>query len=501
MTDTVGGLLDSAVEEHADRPALLWQGAELAYAELRQQVVVLAKRLERSAGPAGLVGQRIAIIAPNSPALAVATFAAWRVGAVAVPLTARLREWELERILGDAEPTAVVCVASHGGYSFAEALERLSPGLPTLRSCLIAGPAGEVEDERRSGATRVSEPLAAEVAALLYSSGTTGAPRGALVSHAREVNGARAFRGLLELKADDRAVLIVPISHAFGLTCFLATLAAGAAVVLVESTFSPGPLLRALDERRPTLLHGSPTLFASLLDSRPEALDGIRSGLVAGAPSPPAMLERLAAHGLLALNVYGLTEAGAVSSCRLDDPPAVRLTTVGRALPGFELRVANDGVLELRGSALTPGYFGRSAPDVDAFVDGWFRTGDLATIEGGYVRIVGRAKDVVQVGGFTVVPAEVEAVLLEHPDVLEAAVLGRPSERMGEVLEAFVVARPGAVLTSIDLLRFARSRVAGYKVPYALRMLPSLPVLASGKPDRRRLRNLAAAGFAGSDEV
>ena len=483
MNGGVGGLLGTAAGEPAARPALRWGGQELSYPRLAALAEGLAGRLEQAAGPTDLAGARIAVIAPNVPALAAAVFAAWRLGAVAVPLNARLREHELAGALADAEPIALVAVAAHGGYDFGALLGNLIPRLPSVRACLLVGPGGEVERELPGGPGVPVEPLGQEFAALLYTSGTTGAPRAALVRHSREVEGASRLAGLLRLGQEDRVALVVPISHAFGLTSFLATIAAGATTILVDSTFSPGPLLRAVEEQRATILHGSPTLFSGLLKARPDGVSGIRSGLVAGAPAPPALLESLDDRGMRMLNLYGLTEAGAVAACRLDDPRALRFTTVGRPFAGFEVRLGPEGVLELRGPSVTPGYFGR-ADDGAAFADGWFRTGDLATLEDGYLRIVGRVKEIVHVGGFNVVPAEVEAVLLEHPDVLQAVVIGRPDERMGEALQAFVVAREESGLMPADLVRFARSRIAGYKVPYALRMLPTLPLLSSGKPDR-----------------
>jgi acyl-CoA synthetase (AMP-forming)/AMP-acid ligase II len=235
------------------------------------------------------------------------------------------------------------------------------------------------------------------------------------------------------------------------------------------------------------VLHGSPALFVSLVKARPEAFGRIRSGLVAGALSPPELLERLDELGPRILDCYGLTETGAVTCCALDDPPALRVTTCGRAVPSYELRVT-DGELEVRGPHLTPGYYRRPEETAKAFREDWFRTGDLAEIENaGYLRIVGRAKEIVHVGGFNVVPAEVEAVLLSHPDVRNAAVIGVPDERMGEALRAFVSVGDDAGVTPADLIAYARSRIAGYKVPYAIELLPELPLLPSGKPDRRKL--------------
>jgi len=485
----IDSLLAEATKRHRDRPALSAGGVVLGYGDLDELTGHLEQRIRAAARGAELRGQRIALVAPNSPLLVAGLIAASRLGAVAVPLSARLREHELEQMLADAQPLVVCSVPSHLGYSFADLLPRLLPQLPSVRSCLLVEASGEVATKLEGAGTTEPEPLADEIAVLLYTSGTTGLPKGALVRHVREVEGARALTDALDLRAEDSIGSVVPISHAFGLTCLFATLAAGAEAVLVESTFSPGPLLAGLEGRSATVLHGSPTLFRSLLKARPDGLPGIRTGLVAGAPCPAELLEQLDSFGTRILNCYGLTETGAVTCCRADDPPDRRFTTCGRALPPYELRL-DEGELELRGPYVTPGYYRRPDETASSFRDGWFRTGDLATIDDGYLRIVGRAKEIVHVGGFNVVPAEVEAVLLGHPDVANVAVIGVTDERMGEALSAYVQPRPGAELTPATLLAFARSRIAGYKVPYAIRMLPELPLLSSGKPDRKALAGL-----------
>jgi len=468
----IAGLLEEAP---ADRPALSAGDQVLTYRELRE----LSARFEQEIGAAGdLTGQRVALISPNSPELVAALFAVWRLRAVAVPLSSRLRERELELMLADAEPVVVVSVAAHGGYSFAEVLPRILPS--SVRRCALGA------DDVTFDEATAPEPLSDEIAAILYTSGTTGIPKGVLVKRVRELEGSRFLAETLRLTADDRCGLIVPISHAFGLTCMHAAVAAGAEGILVDSSFSPAPLLRALEARDATVLHGSPTLFRTLLKARPDGLPGIRTGLVAGAPCPSDLLEALDERGTHILNCYGLSETGAVTCVRQDDPPDERHTTVGRVVPAYEARIT-EGELEVTGPHLTPGYYRRPEETAQAFDDGWFRTGDLAEIENGYVRIVGRAKEIVHVGGFNVVPAEVEAALLAHPDVANAAVLGVPDERMGEALAAYVSPRPGAELNSRDLIAFTRSRIAGYKVPYAIEILPELPLLPSGKPDRKAL--------------
>ena len=495
---SVDSLLLRAAERHAARPALVFGGEALTYRELTAAVDRLADRIAADAR-ADLRGARVAIVAGNAPCLVVALFAAWRLGAVAVPLTTRLREHELSRVLAHARPSVVVSVPTAFAFAFDELLIELLPELPSVSGALLVDAWGDV-GRRLPGPNAVDpERLGAEVAAILYTSGTTGEPKGALVTHARELDGAQTLASLLGLAAEDAAAFVIPASHAFGLTCLLAGVAAGAAAVLVDSTVTTGPLLGALDERRASVLHGSPTLFAGLLKTRPGGLPGVRAGFVAGAVSPPELLERLDAAGTRLLNLYGLTEAGAVACCRFDDTGERRYTTVGRVLPTFEAATSppRDGggapaELRLRGAHLV-GYFDAPPDAADQFEGGWFRTGDLGEIEAGNIRIVGREKELVHVGGFNVVPAEVEQVLLQHPDVAQAVVVGVPHETMGEALHAFVVPREGSEPSPASLLAFARPKIAGYKLPYGITILPELPLLASGKPDRLALAGSTTA--------
>ena len=470
-------MIASLLEEApADRPALSAGDRVLTYAELRE----LSARLEEQLEAAGdLRGQRVAFVAPNSPELVAGLFAAWRLGAVAVPLSSRLRERELQLMLADAEPAVVVSVAAHGGYSFAEVLPRILP--PSVRRCLLG--ADEVAFDEASSPEALEERDRRHPVHVGHDRDPEGRARQArargrrLALSRRHVatHGGRSLWGDRSDLACVRAYLVARNGGRGGRGRSSSTRAS-----------RPAPLLRALEARDATVLHGSPTLFRTLLKARPDGLPGIRTGLVAGAPCPSDLLEALDERGTRILNCYGLSETGAVTCVRLDDPPVQRHETVGRASPAYEARVT-DGELEVRGEHLTPGYYRRPDETAEAFRDGWFRTGDLAEIDDGYIRIVGRAKEIVHVGGFNVVPAEVEAALLAHPDVANAAVLGVPDERMGEALAAYVSPRPGAELSATDLIAFTRSRIAGYKVPYAIEILPELPLLPSGKPDRKAL--------------
>jgi acyl-CoA synthetase (AMP-forming)/AMP-acid ligase II len=481
--DTLETLYQTRVQSSPGRPVLVWQEQIWTGRELATAVQRLASTLAGKVQP----GQRVGIVAPNVPALIVGLFAAWRLHAVALPINARWREYELRRILQDAQASALISVESHQGYSFVDLLPKVLPDLPTLRTCLVVGSWGNVKAELAGPATTSGEPLESKIGALLYTSGTTGLPRGALVKHSREVVGAQSLNEVLGTRAGEVCLFVIPITHAFGLTCFLAAFAAGCSVVLVESTFSLGPLVNAVKRSGTTLLHGSPALFTGLLKAAPEGLESLRGGLVAGSACPPSVLEQLDERHIRILNLYGMTELGAAACCRLDDPDSIRHQTVGRALPGYLFRI-EGGEVQVCGPHVTPGYFRQPEQTAAAFTDGWLRTGDLGTMDArGNLTVSGRAKEVIQVGGLNVFPAEVEAFLLTHPDVVQAAVIGVPHPTMGEVPQAFVVARAGSGLTPSALLQFARMRIAGYKLPYGVRLLPELPLLASGKPDRLAL--------------
>jgi acyl-CoA synthetase (AMP-forming)/AMP-acid ligase II len=484
---SIDSLLRAAAARRPDAAALCFGDAVLSYGELDATVDGLVERLGDVAHSPG--GRRVAVIGPNVPALVAGLFAVWRAGAVAVPLSARLREFELTSILRDAEPVAVITVPAYRGYSFVDLLDGCElPGL------LVDDLGGVTKTVAAGGAVVAGDAQGEDVAALLYTSGTTGRPKGALVRHARELGVGAALSAVLELTPADACAQVVPIAHAFGLNCLVTAVTAGAPIVLGDSSATLRPLVEALERHDVRVLHGSPALFLSLLKAAPDSLARVRAGFVAGAPSPPGLIERLDETGTRVLNLYGMTELGAASCCRLDDPPAARFATAGRPLPGFEWRV-EDGELHVRGPWVTPGYFRRPEETAEAFVDGWFRTGDVGHFdEDGRLTITGRAKDVVQVAGFSVFPAEIEGFLLTHPDVAQAAVVGAPHEQLGEVLQAFVVPREGAEVTPSALLRFARGKIADFKLPYGIRIVDELPLLGTGKPDR-----LALAARAGEE--
>jgi acyl-CoA synthetase (AMP-forming)/AMP-acid ligase II len=470
-------LLSAALSQGAGRPALVHTAGTLTFGELNAAADRLALAL------AVEPGDRVAIVAPNAPALVVGVFAAWRAGAVAVPLSARLRRFELERAFADSEPVAAVSVASHSGFRLAQEIEALSETTPSLRVRVLVDESGTILDRRLAGRRSPAGEVDPAAVAIMYTSGTTGEPKGALMTG--DLIDAMG-RNLAEVLGEDAGapyVLAVPASHAFGLGCLLCGIAGAATALLVDVMSSLDPLVQTL--RRSALLHGSPALFGRLLRSRIEIV--ARGGFVAGSSCPPDLLEALDRQGTRVLNLYGMTELGAVSSCRPEDPSTTRYHTVGRPLPGYELRCVEDEI-QVRSQFLPEGYHRRPWRADEVADGGWFRTGDLGELDAdGNLIIAGRAKEVINVGGFNVFPAEVEGFLQTHPAILQAAVVGVPHPVLGEALQAFVTPAGAAPIEPREVIRFARAGIAGYKVPYVVRVVEEIPLLPSGKPDRRAL--------------
>lgn len=483
------GLLSSARSERPDHVALVLDEASLTFEEAIRAADRLAAAVELSPG------ERVAVVAPNVPALVIGMFAAWRAGAVAVPLSARLRSFELGRAFADARPSVAVSVTAHAGFALAEKLGALADRTPTMRARALVDDFGEILDTTRFKPPEAAERSEGELAAILYTSGTTGEPKGALLPHRLADAMAASLAEVLGGQADATFALVPPASHMFGLGCLLSGIAAGATAVLVEAAVSVDPLVQAMRRHDAVILHGTPPLFGRLL--RSGAKVSLQGGFVAGSWCPPEVLEGLDEHGARVLNLYGMTEIGAATTCRADDPPAVRYQTVGRPLPGYEVRVQGGapeapGEVQVRSGYLPSGYHGGDWGPEELAEGGWFRTGDLGELDPhGNVTIAGRAKEVIHVGGFNVFPAEIEAYLLTNPSIAGAAVIGVPHPVLGEAAQAFVVPAKRTTLEPREVITFARAGIAGYKVPYRVRVVDELPLLPSGKTDRRALAALA----------
>jgi long-chain acyl-CoA synthetase len=454
-TPSLAALLADAAGRRPDHPALIWDGGALSWRDLQARAAGAARRL---AGQGVGAGDVVAVLLPNTWGLVAALWGGLAIGATVAPLNPRLAADEREKILGHLGPRAVV----------------------------DAAPAGE---------TAKTMPIAEARAPgiILYTSGSTGKPKGAVLSHAALAVANASWAGpVMGLTAADRVLAALPLAHSFGLNgALLAPLLAGVTVVLQER-FAPEETLRAIARHRVTVFPGVATMFARILES--PALDAadlssLRLAVSGAAPCPWALARDWKQRtGVRIVRGYGMTELFRPISYLAADATD-RADSIGRAVPGVELRVVDDE-LWIRSPAAMDGYL--RAPEETAAVlaaDGWFRTGDLATVsDDGYVSIVGRKRELILRGGYSVVPGEVEAALLGHPAVAEAAVIGVAHPELGEEVAAFVTLRPGAQAEPPELIAFCRERLAGYKYPRRVTVVSEMPRSATGKILKAKLR-------------
>jgi len=514
----VADLVRAAAAAHGDRVAFrTLDGATLTWAEVDARVdETVAALRAHGAQP----GDRIAIALPNSPAFAIAFWATLRADAIVVPVNPAYTPREQAHILQDStasfsittpdlRPTSITPQSTSDQAGQAETAETgeavegagaadsgwRAPGEPgPLSEAQPAPPAPKTPDQ---------------TAVICYTSGTTGAPKGALLTHDNFLSNLHAFAELeaLRLTEDDVLLGLLPFFHIFGLNVILNAAALHGASVLVMDRFSPAGSLAALAEHGVTVAYGAPPVFAAwcaVAAAEVPPLPRLRAA-VSGADSLPepvwhAFLERF---GVPIQESYGLTETapGLTSNAAA---PAPRAGTVGMPLPGVEIRLAGPdgaevaagqaGEIVARGRNVFHGYHGRTDATAEVLdADGWFRTGDLGEWDpDGYLRIIGRLKDLVIVSGFNVYPREVEAVLREHPGVADAAVVGIPDARTGERVRAVVVAADGAALDEAALLAHCRERLARYKLPREVVVVDALPRRTTGKVSRDALRALDA---------
>ncbi|MDR2983550.1 MAG: AMP-binding protein, partial [Nocardiopsaceae bacterium] len=338
-----------------------------------------------------------------------------------------------------------------------------------------------------------------DVSDILFTSGTTGRSKGAMSAHRQAIDVARAWGDCAQLASDDRYLIVNPFFHSFGYKAGILACLLRGATIIPQLVFDPGQAMRLIEEMRITVFPGAPTIYSSILDHQDRAsrdLSSLRLAVTGAAVVPVALVERMRTELGFddVLTAYGLTEAVVATMCRPGDDPETVATTSGRATAGFEVQIAGEGAepgeIQLRGPNVMLGYLDDPAATAEAIdPDGWLHTGDVGTLdERGYLTITDRLKDMYICGGFNVYPAEVEQVLTRHPGVAEAAVIGVPDGRLGEVGKAFVVRRPAADPTSGQLIEFCRAALANYKVPRHIEFRADLPRNPAGKPLKRLLR-------------
>ncbi len=508
-------VFDAAVARGPDRPLLIAGERRATYAQVAREVGALAAALADLGVEAG---DRIAVNLPNWPEWVVTALAAARLGAVLVPVNPGLGHHELRYQLRQAEASVVVTAERYEGRDFVELFDELIAELPDLQYLVSVGSGDYWYDDRVfpyrdlvSRGAELAEPGPPRdpdaTAAILYTSGTMGKPKGACLSHRSLVGTALATGEALGVTDADVVLVAVPLFTVFGASVVAGVVAVGAAAVLVER-FDAADCISLMARERVTVCHGVPTMFHLLVRERAfarEWLPTLRTGIIAGSPVAPDLVK--AVRRVCDVEIAsGLTETGpTVSVTRRDDPPHKRVETVGRPLPGVETRIVDVttgelhgreavGELAVKGPNVMSGYHRMPAETRRSFTpEGYFLTGDLAMLEeDGFVRIVGRRKEMIIRGGYNIYPREVEDVVRAHPAVEDVCVVGIPHDVLGETVCACVVPVEGAILRGEDIIAFAREQMADYKVPDLVRFFDALPMTASGKVKRRELAQVVA---------
>ncbi|HOM13316.1 MAG TPA: long-chain fatty acid--CoA ligase [Rubrivivax sp.] len=452
-------------------------------------------------------GDRVALMALNSPHFLEVAIAVAKLGAILVPINFRLTASEVRYILDDAAP----CVL----FASTQMLDtaRKAAGGSLVRHVVeiaaaakrAAGDGADFEAWIAAGSPERApvRVLADDVATIMYTSGTTGFPKGAMLTHANHLWNAFTHFAMTEgLVARDVSLVSAPLFHigAFGIYT-LPLIYLGGTSVIMES-FAPAGWLDAVEKYRPTLAFCVPAMWAAIAAAglQGRELASLRYTISGGAPCPLVLIEQLRAHGMVFTEGFGLTETAPVASALGAGEVLTHAGSVGKPIAHVEYRIADDagrdvpvgqtGELMIRGPNVFVGYWQKAAATREALdEDGWFHSGDLARAdEQGFYYIVDRKKDMVISGGENVYPAEIEQVLYQHPDIAEVAVLGTPDARWGEAVTAVVVLKAGARLTEEDLVAWARERLAGYKCPRVVQFIDILPRTATGKILKRELR-------------
>ena len=495
MTNLAQNLVDTA-EQHGDRPALRLDDSVLTYSELLDA----ARRMAALLGSSGVgPGDRVALQLANVPAYPVAFYGALIAGATVVPMNPLLKGREVEFYLSDSGANVVVA-----GEQMAEAAQQGAAAAGA--EVLVVGPMGpdDLPDERVDVVARDDE----DTAVVLYTSGTTGRPKGAELTHRNlDTNARTTAETLIQAGPDDVIMGCLPLFHVFGLTCGLnASVLAGSCLTLIPR-FDGSKALEVIGRDHVTIFEGVPTMYSAMLHNEHRAgadLSSLRVCISGGSAMPVEVMKAFEAEfDCMILEGYGLSETSPVAS--FNQPGSERRPgTIGLPVRGMQLCLQDDqgraidddavadgavGEIAIRGDGVMKGYWQRPDATDEAVVDGWFRSGDLATRdEDGYYTIVDRKKDLIIRGGYNVYPREVEESLYEHPAVAEAAVVGMPHDELGEEIGAAVALKPGASATPEELRDHVKEQLAAYKYPRQVWIVESLPKGPTGKILRREVR-------------
>ncbi|MGG4430363.1 AMP-binding protein [Bacillus licheniformis] len=536
---TIGKLLEKTAADAPDHEAVVYpdRGLRYTYREFDQ----LCRKVAKGLMALGIdKGEHVAIWASNTPEWLTAQFASAKAGAVLVTANTNYQLSELEYVLKQSDATTLILMESYRGTSYIDILCKLIPELkegepgrlaserlPFLKNIILLGdqrhPGMYLWDDLLKLSGSVSEKALDrrmerlkehDVINMQYTSGTTGFPKGVMLTHSNLANNAANIAECMNLSKKDRMCIPVPFFHCFG--CVLGTLAcvtAGATMVPVQE-FIPKEVLSAVETEKCTALHGVPTMFIAELNDPDFAsydLSSLRTGIMAGSNCPIEVMKKVIDNmGMSEITIaYGQTEASPViTQTRVNDSLKRRVETVGRALPNVEVKITEPGTnrevergvqgeLCTRGYHVMKGYY--KNPEATAAVideDGFLHTGDLAVMdEEGYCRITGRLKDMIIRGGENIYPREIEEFLYKHPDILDVQIVGVPDETFGEEVSAWIKLKSGASMTADELKEYCKGKIARYKIPRYIAFVEEFPMTASGKVQKFKLREQALEHF------
>jgi len=525
---TLGQMLDEAAARDPAHEAIVFRDERVSYGQLKARadafaLGLIALELKRA--------DHLVVWMPNRVEWNVAHLGIAKAGCVTVTCNSRYKALEVEYVLRQSDAKALILADRFdaAGVDYLELLREICPvvdapssRLPALRHVIVLGsrvPAGcrswaEVEARGRGSDPRVLERIGVtpeDPAAMLYTSGTTGEPKGCLLSHGNVYYKCRVYTALHEWTARDRYFVPVPYFHIFGCMGGTAANCLVGSTQVVMDVFEPAEAMRLIEAERVTVFSGVPTMFITILNHPHfgrHDLRSLRTGSIGAAPVPVEIMRRIldgkAGLGMDALVVYGLTEAtGGTHWTRPGDPLEKRVATVGLPTPEIEDRVVDpatgapvgpgvEGEVCVKGPTMMMGYYKKPEATADKLREGWLHTGDMGVKDSeGYLKITGRLTDMIIVGGFNTYPAEIENFFLLHPKVLDVSIVGVPDPIMGEAVMAFVIPKAGESLTAEEIGAFARGKIANFKVPKYVEIVDSFPLTGSGKVQKFKQRAYA----------
>jgi fatty-acyl-CoA synthase len=534
---TLGEMLDRLAAEYPDREALVHfdNKVRYTYSQLKERVDLLARGMMALGIESG---EHVSVWCTNYPQWVEAQFALAKIGAALVTVNIHYRTLELEYLLDQSDSSTLIMMRGFRDANFVEMVNKICPELPSSKPGRLHSKRFPhlkrvimLDEERYPGMlnwdslyqlgeevsqaeleARQSQVKPDDTVTLMYTSGTTGFPKGVMLSHMNIVANGTYIGDCMKLTGEDRVCIPVPFFHCFGSVLGMMATMTHSGTMVVLDYFHAKSVLEAVSQERCTALHGVPTMFIAELhhpDFEKYDLTSLRTGIMAGSPCPievmRAVIEKM---GMREITIaYGQTESSPViTQTRTDDPVEVRVSTVGRALPNVEVKIVDmetgedlpagvQGELCTRGFHVMKGYYKKSEETAQAIDEqGWLYTGDLAMMdEHGYFKITGRLKDMIIRGGENIYPREIEEFLYAHPKVLDAQVIGIPSEKYGEEVMAWVILKPGERATSEELIAYFRGRISHFKVPKFIKFIDEFPMTASGKIQKFKLQELAIA--------